>query len=106
MSETPGPRARSPVDRERTLGDGAVVEDGVHVTDEEDRRSAAAIQRPDHEVAQPVLTRPGGVRRPLDRPPAASNRASHPSAISFTPEGEYEPQSTLTIRSRSVTNSS
>ncbi len=51
MSDTPGPRARSPSTRYGRAADGARLEDGVHVTDEQEARPAAR-QPTDDQVAQ------------------------------------------------------
>ena len=53
------------LDRERTVGDGPVVEDRVHVTHEQDVRSPRPPEGPDHEVAEPRLS---VVRPPIDLP--------------------------------------
>ena len=100
MSETPGPRARDALDPERPLGRRAVVEDRVHVPDEQDPWSAAAPP-PCRSRRSPSCGSPsaGACAAPLDVPARRRGTAARTrSAIRLTPAGEYEPQSMLTMR--------
>ena len=107
MSETPGPSARSPSMRK---GRSATVPGSKTVSVCPIIRSTRGPPEPSR---RPITRSPSraprraarGPHRSTDQPRAA-NRASHRSAISFTPSGVYEPQSTLTIRSSAAMNSS
>ncbi len=69
MSETPGPRAMSAVDRERALRHRAVVEHRVHVSHQQYVRTSGAAEGADHQVAELRLAGVGAMRTPFHLPP-------------------------------------
>ena len=72
-----GPRRDPIADREGTLGGRPGVEDGVHVSDQEQARSArrlgSAAPRPDHRSPEPAIR----VRTPVDRRVAIRHEVGH-----------------------------
>ena len=105
MSETPGPAGDVALDAERPLRRRAVVEDRIHVPDQQDVGAAVAAPAARSAGRRALVHRPSCGRRSTSQPDPR-NRRSHMSAIRFTPRGEYEPQSTLTMVSSSARNSS
>ena len=115
MSDTPGPRAMSPSIAERPLGDRPVVEDGVHVPDQQDVRRhripRACRPRGRRAVARP---RPGcaGGGRPSTRaragvprtgPRSCSRRPACTSRNRRRPSVRARPRSRRSVRPASAT---
>ena len=69
MSETPGPRAIVALGAERSLGDGPLVEHGVHMADEQHVRTPRPAEPSDEQVSQlRRIAVAGPVRAALDLP--------------------------------------
>ncbi len=107
MSETPGPRAMSPSMRN---GRSATVPSSNTVS----MWPTSSTLGPPAPRSRPITRSPSCDGSPSPArcgrrstsQPFATNRASHMSAITFTPCGVYEPQSTFTIASSAPTNAS